>query len=118
MLLKYDDVISMLTVVNVLAKDVNYGVNPESVIYDFCDEKQNTNIQKICFINRICNLKFAKFNFYKFFHYIKICVIEKNKILMYFCALHYNQKFSLYKNLVMFLEKMIFYDKYKKQEYG
>ena len=130
MLLKYDDVISMLTVVNILAKDVNCGVNPESVVYGFCDEKQNSNIQKICFINKICNLKFAKLNFYKFCNLLIVksfCKIIFFKVLQYKIVLNKFKNFilkyfvstlNLYKNLLIFLKRILFYEKLLGLEYG
>ncbi len=128
MLLKYDDVISMLTVVNILAKDINYGVNSELVIYNFCYENQNkiTNND----MQRICNLKFAKFNFYKFCNLLIVksfCKTVFFKVLQYKIVLNKFKNFilkyfisvtNLYKNLLIFLRRILFYEKLFRLEYG
>lgn len=130
-MIKYDDIISTLTLVNILAKDVDYG-NQQSI-------KEKCNLQQIKgesklqlslgFIfknyefvsNKFCDLLCEKEFCKKIFLKMKMLFLQfkflvgkfKNFVLKYFIMF-----VNLYKNLMIFLQKIVLYNQIVKQEYG
>ena len=99
-MIKYNDIINTLTLVNILAKDVNYG-NVKQEISNNCDCDGSTfcNLQVCRFstltISKVCNLSFIKFKYFCETIFLKV-----NKIL------------------IIFLQRILLYCQQLKLEYG
>ena len=113
---KYDDIISTLTLVNILAKDLNYGNLKEtenSVIA--VSENYNFLFTKIATVKNFYKKVFLKIKM-NFLNFLQL-ELFKNKVqkilLKYFILIA-----SLYKNLQIYLQKLVLYNQIFKNEYG
>ncbi len=117
MLLKYDDVISMLTVVNILAKDINYGVNKNLILT--LNQNQIISNKTYFFerggIENCFNIIFKNFkqlfnqNFKTWLTSYKQKVnFYKQKILKFF-----NLKFEIYEIISGFYKPGLYFTRFK-----
>ena len=117
---KYDDVISSLTLVNTLARDVDYG-NPRRIkeqcrlkvnIGTSCEfENRQFSSRGFCELSSVKN--FCRTIFLKFLQFKMLADKIKIAILDYFIF-----SVNLYKSLILCLQKIVLYAKLAKQEYG